>query len=167
MQHVRGFTLIEFLIYIGIVGVVLLAGGAVGMNILFGKAKLGAIDEVGQNASMVMERIEQSVRNAKQVISPAPGVSSATLSLEVDDAAKSPTVFDILDGTVRITEGGNPAVSLTSKSVTVQSLMFTNVSYSGAPDTVRVFFSASTTNPSARPEYNFSGTYYGTTNVRQ
>ena len=162
----RGSTLIEFLIYIGIVGAILVAIGAAGLNVLFGKAKLSAALEVHENSRMAMERMLSIARNASAILSPAPGITAGVLSLQVSDASKNPTVFDLSDGAVRIKEGSSPPRYLTGSSTTVTNLDFANVSYPSAPGTVRIALSASTTNQGKRAEYDFSGKYYGTANIR-
>lgn len=73
MRHKeKGTTLIEFLIYITIVALVLTAAGAIVLNVLFGKAKLGAIEEVSQNGRLSLEKIADTIRNAEAINSPVP-----------------------------------------------------------------------------------------------
>jgi type II secretory pathway pseudopilin PulG len=162
-----GFTLIEFLIYIGIVGGALVVAGAITFNIMFGKAKLGAIEEVSQNARFAMEFIAERVRNAELVNTPTVGSSGSTLSLQMADAAKNPTVFDLTSGAVRITEGAGAATAITATEVTVTDMIFTNISYVSTPGTVRVQMDLSATNPSGRQEYDFDQSFYTTANVRE
>lgn len=163
----KGFTLIEFLLYIGIVGIVLLVAGAICLNVLFGKAKLMAIEEVSQNTRFTIEKIADRVRNANTINSPTQGVSTSTLSLQMADSAKNPTVFDLSSGVVRITEGTGSAVNLTSSEVTVTNLQFSNISYSNTPGTVRIQMTVKLTNPENRQEYNFEKTFYTTANIRK
>lgn len=68
----KGTTLIEFLIYITIVGIILTAAGAIVLNVLFGKAKLGAIEEVSQNGRLSLEKMADTIRNAESINSPIP-----------------------------------------------------------------------------------------------
>ncbi len=67
-----GSTLIEFLIYIALVGVLLTVAGAIAFNIFFGKAKLGAIEEVSQNARFSIEKMVNAIGNAEAINSPIP-----------------------------------------------------------------------------------------------
>jgi prepilin-type N-terminal cleavage/methylation domain-containing protein len=163
----RGFTLIEFVIYIAIVGIILVVAGAIGFNILFGKAKLAAIEEVSQNARFTMEKIADTVRNAQAINSPSIGTTAPLLSLQIADSSKNPTLFDVSAGTLRITEGVSQPVSLTASEVTATNLQFSNVSYALAPGTVRIQMTVQFTNPSGRPEYNFAKTFYTTANIRK
>lgn len=163
----EGFTLIEFILYIGIVGIILTIAGAIGLNVLLGKARLMAAEEVSQNTRFIMEKITERVRNAEAINSPAPGTSASTLSLQVADSAKNPTVFDLSGGVVRIKEGSGPNVALSSSEVTVTDLQFSNTSYANTPGTVRVQMTTEFNNPDNRREYNFSKTFYTTANIRK
>lgn len=68
----KGTTLIEFLIYITIVGIILTAAGAIFLNVLFGKAKLMSIEEVSQNGRLSIEKMADTIRNAEAINSPIP-----------------------------------------------------------------------------------------------
>jgi len=163
----KGFTLIEFILYIGIVGIVLLVVGAIGLNVLFGKAKLTAIEEVSQISRFTMEKIADGVRNAQAINSPAQGASASALSLQMASSSKNPTVFDLSSGVVRITEDTGSAVDLTSSEVVVTNLQFSNISYPGTPGTVRIQMTAKPSNPENRQEYDFEKTFYTTANIRK
>lgn len=162
----KGFTFIEFLLYIGIVGVVLTVAGAIGLNVLFGKAKLIAIEEVSQNARFTMEKITESIRSAQQINSPTQGATSSTLSLQMADAAKNPTVFTLASGILQIQESTGAVVDLTSSEVVVSALQFSNISYPNTPGAVRIEMTLQFTNPENRQEYRFEETFYTTTNIR-
>ncbi len=66
----KGTTIIEFLIYIAIVGIILTVAGAIFFNVIFGKAKLGAIEEVSQNGRLSIEKMVNIMRNAEAINSP-------------------------------------------------------------------------------------------------
>jgi len=161
----RGFTLIEFLIYIAIVGTVLLVTGAIGFNVLFGKAKLMAIEEVSQNARFTMERIAMSVRNAETIQSPVPGASDSVLALKMADKTKNPTSFRLSDGSFKESPGA--FVNLTSSETMVTALQFSNISYPNTPGTIRIQMTLQYTNPLNRPEYRFSKIFYTTATIRK
>lgn len=163
----KGFTLLEFLLYISLVGIILLVAGAIGLNVLFGKAKLGAIEEVSQNARFTIEKIADRVRNAEAINSPAQGASASTLSLQMANAGQNPTVFDLSGGVARIKEGAGATTDLTSNEVTVTALQFSNISYTDTPGTVRIQMTIKLTNPENRQEYNFEKTFYTTANIRK
>lgn len=71
MNKNKGTTLLEFLLYISITGIILFVVGAIGYNILFGKAKLRAIEEVNENGRSAIEKISDTIRNADAINTPA------------------------------------------------------------------------------------------------
>jgi len=167
----RGFTLIEFIVYIGIVGVVLLVAGAITLNIFYGKAKLTAVEEVSQNARFAVEKIAYTIRNAQAVDSPSVGVSAATLELEM---LNNSIEFEADDDQIKMTEStgrGQDKIKtsfiITSDEVKITSLQFANLSYSDTPGTVRVQMTIEYNNPSGRQEREYSKTFYTTANVRK
>jgi Tfp pilus assembly protein PilW len=163
----KGFTLIEFLLYIGLLGIILTVSGAIGLNILFGKAKLNSIEEVSQNSRFAIEKIASTIRNAQAINSPATSTNGTSLSLVMTDSSLNPTVFDLSSKILRITEGAGSAVNLTSDEVSVSDLQFTNISYTGTPGTVRIQITVEHINPDNRPEYDVSKTFYATANLRK
>lgn len=162
----KGFTLIEFIFYICLVAVILTVIGAIGLNVLFGKAKLMSIEEVSQNARIVLERVAERIRNADAVNSPVRGSSASSLSLRMADSAKDPTVFDLSDGFLQIQEGFGLVTALTSDEVVITDLQFSNISYMNTPGTVRIQMTIKLVNLDNRQEYNFEKTFYTTASLR-
>ncbi len=163
----EGFSLVEFLIYIGIVAVALTVIGNFAFHTIWGKARVASMDEVSQNARFALDRIALAVRNAQAINSPAPGTSAPALSLETLDPLDNPTVFDLSSSVLRITEATDPPVNLTSSIVAVTSLQFSNVSYPATPGTIRVSITVRFNNQSNREEFNFQETFHNTANVRR
>jgi len=163
----KAFTLIEFLIYIGIVTIVLLAAGAITFNVIYGKAKLDSIEELNYSARLAMNEITESIKSADLINSPVQGESASSLSLQFGDALVDPKVFDLSDGVLRVKEGDGAAVSITPDEVRVTELSFFNLSYDGSPGTIRVKMMMEFNNPSNRQEYNFENTFYTTVNIRK
>lgn len=162
-----GFTLIEFLLYIGLTGVMVLVIGAIGLNILLSSAKHQVMEEVADNGRRALDVIGQSVTNAIGVNSPTVGTTSTSLSLQMADAAKNPTIFDLSSGTLRITEGVGSPVAITSSKITVTSMQFTNVAASGVPGAIRTQITLQHVNPQNRPEYVMTKTFYTTSTIKK
>ena len=162
-----GSTLVEFLLYIGLAGIMVLVIGGIGLNVFFSSAKHQGMEEVADNGRRVLDLIGQSVTNATGVNSPAVGTTSASLSLQMADGAKNPTVFDLSSGTLRITEGVGSPVTITSSKITVTSIQFSNVSASGSPGAIRTQATLQHINPQNRPEYAMIKTFYTTSTVKK
>src|SRR4030042_2610598 len=105
-----GFTLVELLLYVSIIGAVILSMAGFLSLLMQSRVKNQTISEVEQQGVQVMQIITQTSRNAASLNSPTQGQTASSLSLDA-------TVFDLSSGTIRITEGGSP-ISLTNSRVT-------------------------------------------------
>lgn len=135
----KGFTLLEFLLYIGLVGIVLLVAGAIGLNVFFGKAKLGAIEEVSQNARFAMEKVARVVRDGQDS-----------------------SIFTLSDGTLL-----QSGVAITTNEVTITDFQISDISYPNTPGTKRIQMTVKHNNPENRQEYEFEKIFYTTANIRE
>jgi len=153
-ENGAGFTLIEFLIYVGIVATILVVMSGFFWNIIFGNIKETSYQEIQQNGRFALTKITQEIKKAIGINSPLPGFSSNTLSLAMADA--SSTIFDLVDGRLRITQGSQGPFELTSDQVRVSNLLFTNLSYPNTPGTIRMEMTIGYLNPSGLIEYQAS-----------
>jgi len=148
-----GFTLIEFLIYIAILAVILIFTTGFLWDIILGNIKETSWQEVQQNSRFALTKISQEIKKATGVNSPLPGNSGSSLSLVMADPDLNPTVFDIVDGKLRITKGINGPYEITSGQVIVTNLNFINLSYEDTPGTIQIEMTIERVNPSNRIEY--------------
>ncbi len=162
-----GFTLIELLLYISLVSVMIFSIVTLYMNLVSARVKNQVVGEVEQQAVQVLQIITQTGRNATVINNPLANQVGTSLSLAVVDGTKNPTVFDLSGGVIRMTEGAGSAVPLTSSSVSVSGLTFSNLSSSGSPGTFRVQFTLNFVNPDGRNELNYSKTFYASATIRQ
>ena len=162
----KGFTLIELLLSIAVVALLLLGINALLATVLEAREKNQAITTVETEGQYVMQLLTQTVRNATNVNTPAPSESSASLTLALSDAALSPTVFDVANATLQITEGATASAGLTSSRVSVSSFSVTNLSRAGTPGTVRIQMTISFVNSSNRNEYAYSKIFTASASVR-
>lgn len=163
----EGFTLVELLLSIGIASTVLSLTSVFLFNLLEAQTKNQSISEVEEQGRIVMQKITRAIGNAEAVTAPTPGASAPSLTLNVVDISDDPTIFDLLAGTLRITEGLGGASPLTNSRVTVSGLTFSNLSRPQTPGVVRFSFTLTTVNDSGRSAYNFSKTFYSSVNIRE
>lgn len=161
-----GFTLIELLLYVSIVGAMVLSVSAFLPLFMQARVKNQTISEVEQQGIQVMQIVTQTVRNATVINSPTQGLSTTSLSVNVVDSAKSPTVFDQSGGVIRIKEGSGSQVSLTNSRVVASNITIKNLSRTGTHGAVQISFTLTHINPEGRQEYNFSKTFYETATLR-
>lgn len=134
----RGVTLIELIIYISLVSVILVVTLNFGWRVLLGQIKTQFIREVQQNGRLSLEQINRLIRQASAINSPSPGGFDTVLSLEMPDYNLDPTVINISENKILITQGGNSPVEITNNKVKVKNLRFTNLSYDNTPGIVSV-----------------------------
>lgn len=162
----RGFTLIEILLSVGMTASVIMVVSQLYSVLLSSRVKNRTVSEVDGQSAFVMEQLLQTVRSSIGVSSPLPGSSGASLTLIMTDPSKSPTIYDLSAGILRITEGSAAAVALTNSRVTVSALLFRNLSATGSAGTVRTQFTASHVNISGRNEYDYVKTVTGSATLR-
>jgi len=160
-----GYTLIELLLYIALIGA-LLTGVVFFFSItLDARAKNQSISEVNDQGAIIMQTIVQTIHNATSVSSPAAGASGASLTLVVPTGSLSPTVFDLSSSIIRIKEGAGAVVALSNDNVQVTSLTFRNLTKTGTTGQVQVSFTLSRVNASSRNEYDYQKTFVSSAEI--
>lgn len=163
----QGFTLIEIMLYVGIVSVIIPIFSVAMITFLESKVKNQTIAEVEQNGAQVMSEITQAIRSADAINSPVPGDSAVSLSLVMADSGKNPTLFDLSGSDIQIKEGADSPINLSSSRVVLSGLNFSNLSRAETVGTVRVQFTLSHINPGGRNEWDYSRTFYGSASARR
>lgn len=162
----RGFTLVELVIYMGLMTLIL--GAMVAMFLLIEQArnKEQVIAEVEQQGILTLEQITQTIRNAEFIATPATSTSGTMLSIKTSLASTTPTVFDMVDGVLRVTEGSVGPVALTSTRVVVSDLLFSNLSRANTPGTLRIQFTLRYGGSSNKAAYTYEKIFYGNASIR-
>lgn len=162
----RGFTLIETLLYFGLLAIILAIIAATIASVASDKIKLEMIQEVNQNARMVMQTVTKNVNNAASISSPSDGNQSSTLTLAMPDAGEDPIVIDLDNGMVRISVDGDTPVPLTTNEVSVTELVFSNITPTNGSGSVRVEMTIGSSSTSNRQEYQISETFYTAATIK-
>jgi Tfp pilus assembly protein PilW len=165
-QHKQGFTLIELLLYISLSAVMLFATTQFLFVLVETRIKNQTIAEVDQQGIMVLQSIMQAVRDAEGIIAPATTTDGIFLSLMTSDPNTNPTIFDEVEGVMRITEGSEDPVPLTNERVTVSDLTFSNPARAGTRGMIRIEFTLAHKNEGERNEYSFTETFVASASVR-
>lgn len=152
----KGFTLVELIIYIAIIGTIFIVMTGFLWNVILGNIKETAYQEIQQNSRFAMIKITQEIKKATGINIPLPGNSANSLSLVMAVPHLNPTVFDVVGGKLRITQGISGPYELTSDQVIVSNLQFDNLSYPDTPGTIRIEMIVDHINPGARAEYEAS-----------
>jgi len=131
----KGMTIIELVVYLGIVAIVLVTMIDMTTRLITTQTKTAATSEVQQNLSYAMSRLTSSIQSASAVSGTYP---SDTLNLTVDG---NPVTFKLNSNALEIEEGGLPSTALSSSKVVVsapsEGRIFTKVS-NGAAISIQV-----------------------------
>jgi len=156
------------MIYISIAAVVLSSLFNFAWQIIYANIKAQAVREVQQNSRFAMEKIFEVVLSSNDIITPAnQGDYGPSLSLGMEDDSLNPTVIEISNGKLLLTQGLNGPYEITNDGVEVLSLVFTNASYSLEKETVRVQMSIKSKNQSQLIYYDASLDSEGTISLRK
>jgi type II secretory pathway pseudopilin PulG len=169
MNHkkIRGFTLIEVLIYITLVAGILITATSFAWNVINSRTKAFAVQEVEQNGRFIMEKIASMIREANVVSYPAAGGSDDNLQLEMDDSGTLVNTFRLDNEVIQLQEDVGSFIDLSSGNVLVTNLVFSNVS---TPDNrtrnVKVNLTLEHINPENRQEWNYVDNFNTTIELR-
>lgn len=127
----NGFTLIETLLYIALLGIML--GGVIGIYYGFaGSQAQNSVQTLVQGESnFVMQKIAWAMSGAVTINQPAAGATSTTLSVNRYDSSANPLVFDLVSNNVRLSRSGGTAQPLINPRTTVKQLEFNHLAASG------------------------------------
>jgi len=165
-MKIKGFTLIELVIYVGLTAILILVLSSVVSGVIRAKARNQAISEVENQGAQIMNQITQSLRNAATLNSPTAGSSAASLSLNSDTAGNNPTIFSISGTTLQISENGT-VVALHNNLANASNLSFKNLARAGTPGSIQIQFTLAYNNTGNQVEYNYSKTFNGAAGLRQ
>lgn len=130
----RGFTLIETIIYAGLISFILSIAVLGTIMFVETKDRVAARIEVEEEASFLLGKITWALENAASVTVPAVGASSSTLAVNRLNFSQNPIVFDVASDTMRISYAGGLATPLSSSNVKITSLIFQHIAGSASND---------------------------------
>ncbi|OHB22859.1 MAG: hypothetical protein A2939_03565 [Parcubacteria group bacterium RIFCSPLOWO2_01_FULL_48_18] len=128
----KGFSLIELIVYFAIFGIAATLALSVFNFALEGKIAVRQMTEVHLNAQRTLEQIVERVRFSQTITD-----ASSTLQLAMASSSINPTIFGLSSGAITIKEGTGAAVSITPSTIYVSSLAFTKITNT-APSTSTV-----------------------------
>ncbi|HUW71742.1 MAG TPA: hypothetical protein VMV66_00905 [Candidatus Humimicrobiaceae bacterium] len=151
----KGFSIIEFLIYITILVIAIAAMGLVLSNIFRVGARTDVVQEVSHNGRFAMQRIGQTINEGSGI-----DIRDGGRELEISFKDRGPILFYIFEENDRkeliIQEEGQD-IELTTNRVNIDSIFFKKVS----DNSVRIEVKISFYNPQNLPEYEFNNFFTG------
>lgn len=168
----KGFTLIETIIYISIIGLILTSFIIFSISISDSRNKNYVIQEVQANARVTLGLISQIIRQASDididssVFESDPGV----LHLIMDDVDKNPTIINLSqdDGTLIITQGIGSPIEINSNNIKITQLVFTNLTKDTAErENIRIQITVEYNNDFGDLNFNYSQILQTSISLRQ
>ena len=139
---ISGFTLIEMIIYVAIIGGVIASFVSYSLSIGESRNKSYVAQEVHANSRLALDVVTNSIRSANGINVGAstfdadPGI----LSLSMANLTLNPTIIDLSadDGILRITQGANAPIEITNPNVKVTNLIFENLTSTGGKASIGI-----------------------------
>lgn len=153
--------MLELLLYISLSSVILILTSSFFGVLLKARVKNQVMAEVGQQGMQIVQVINQTIRNAEAITSPIQGITASSLTLDILNVSDDPTVFNLNNEKIYITEGAGSAISLSSDNIIASDLSFSNYSRDNTAGIITFQFTLSYDNQSTRNEYDFSKIFYG------
>jgi len=164
----NGFTLMEVLIYVGVLMILLTAIFSLLLWLVRSDIKAKVMREVLDNAKRSMNTMVYEIKEAKNIYNPT--TSSSQLSLVTTKylpGGETSTYIDFyLCGTqLCLKKESQDPTTLTSEAVEVKNLVFTKIISNEAPS-IQINLTIEYKNPSGRPEYSASISLTSTASLR-
>lgn len=152
----RGFTLIEFIIYLALVAAIVGVAAAFSWQVIEVNAKAQAQREVQQNGRFVMEKVSRIIESASGINSPVAGSGSSSFSLKMSDSTLDPTLVRLNSETIQLKRGNNDWIDLTNQRIRVTDFQVRNLSYENTPGILEIKLSLANMNSSNKKSYEAS-----------
>ena len=165
MKNKKGTTLIELIIYIGMLSVMSVSIAFFSANFFRWSSRGSVISEVEQQGAFISSMINGSIRNARAINSPAQAQSGASLTLDVVDSNDDPTIFEVSSGVLRVKEGSSAWIDITNSRVVISDFSVKNLSGNNTPGVVKIRFTLSYDNPGSS-NYEYSKDFYISASIR-
>jgi len=141
-----GFTLIELVIYIGVLSILLVSLSSVFTSIIDVQLDSTSTSSVNQDGRYLLSKLLYDVKSSSSIVIPAtPGSQSSTMQLTINSinytySASSSGYFKVVNTSTW------EANALNSYDTSVSGLTFTRIGNGGSSDDIQVSFTVSSRN---------------------
>ena len=167
----NGFTFIETIIYIAIIGTVVASFVTFSISISNSRNKTYVVQEVQANARMAMNFISQKIRLASGIntASSTWNTDPGVLSLSMNSSTLNPTIINLSadDGILQIKQGSGSVVPIVSDKVKITNLVFTNLTASSSRGNVKIQMTTQYNNTGGDIHFNYSQSLQSAASLRQ
>lgn len=149
-----GVTLIETLIYVALIGLIVSSIVLLTSAVLNSRMKTRSSLVLEENMRFAIEGIKRKVFLASDISSPSVGEEDNGLTIAINDPAKDPTIFSLINGAIMIKEGNNEMIEIISDEVEITNLSF--IGLDSDPSSVKIEMAGQLRNASGRAQSTYS-----------
>lgn len=164
-KQIRGFTLIETVVYIGLFAI--LIGGAVVAvySIVEGNGRNQSKSLLQQEGDFLIAKINWAMAGAQAITAPPVGNVGTGLSVNKWTTALNPVVVALTGDNMTLSRAGSTPVVLNNPDITVSDVRFTHTYEGGSnPESVTATFTLSSLTPNGM---SISGSFSTTNYIRR
>ena len=162
-MRIKSFSLIEVLLYLSMVSIIVLTVSVLLSGVLSSRIKTQVAMEVESQGQRMIDQISQSISEANGISAPSAGLSGQILSLQGTPGGSVPATYQLESSNLIIEESGQTPRPLNNTKIVISNLNFTNSLNPGSTaPSIRVFFTATSYNPSNRNEYFYQKNFQTT-----
>lgn len=165
----NGMTLIEIIIYVGILAFVATALISMSINLITLNNRSVVQQELSASLRLISEKINFEIKNAKSISS----VTANSFTVITQDPSRSPTTFDLNSGNIRMgfgVGGSCPASNpcpLNSNLINISNFSVTNLSSGDSrSENIKYSITGNYINNSGRAEFNSQDSISSSQEVR-
>ncbi|MCX6740705.1 MAG: type II secretion system protein [Candidatus Parcubacteria bacterium] len=137
-QSKNGFTLIETILYLGLLSIIVVFLVYFLQQSIYIKGKINERLDNLDNAQYALDRMVWYAQNSLKVESPQIGQISDKLEIDSLVSAKNPIKFYVQDKTLKMQVADNEALNLTNERIEVLDLSFTNQGFINQPAIIQI-----------------------------
>ena len=156
----KGFSLIEVLVAIALLGIMAIAAGSIYSSIMRAQRQSASINEVQLQGTYALYQITQTIRNGRALSTVT--ASSTTIIMP----GGSSVVIASSGTTITIKTGSGNALPITSDDVQISNFTLTALTPNGSKGVLRITFTVSATNPLGLSAQMYSQKFYATVTLR-
>lgn len=166
MKNIRGFTLLELLLYMAVLAALMLTISVLFSTLLQAKMKMRVMREVDEQGALALIQLSAWVRDADSVGAPATGEQSSELFLTQTYPTSVSREITPVNGQLGVVIDGGDWTPLTNTQVVVDSFTVTEVSSGSSTPAIRIDLSLEGAPTSSRNEYVYARQFTTTASIR-
>jgi hypothetical protein len=136
ITNYRGFTIVELLIYMGLMAIFITVLLGIFTAALKTKLATQSTSSISQDSRYILSKLSYDVNNADSITSPALGVTSDSLQIVTSGSTGT---YSLNNGNLVKTSGGISA-NLNGNDTQLDSISFKNIGNSGGKPTIQVIY---------------------------